>query len=57
MKLHTPEEDSALIGMYRKKYSIRFEKFNHVFRSDKPMLWYEMMFRLGGLRYEGVNYT
>lgn len=43
--------------MFRKKYSIRFEKFNAMFRHDKPTLWYELMFRLGGLRYEGITYT
>jgi hypothetical protein len=54
---NTAEADSALVGMYRKKYAIRFEKFNSVFRNDKPTLWYELMFRLSGLRYEGIVYS
>lgn len=51
------EVDSALLGMYRKKYSIRFERFNSVFRHDKPTLWYELLYRLAGLCYEGVHYA
>lgn len=35
---------------------VHYEAFKKMFENDKPYIWYDVLYRLSGIKYEGLKY-
>lgn len=50
------ELEGYLRRLNEQKVSIDFGGFRKIYKNEKPFLWYDLMWRISGLEYEGLKY-
>lgn len=47
---------NRVLSSKQKHIFIDFDAFCHVYRNDKPFLWYDLMYSFSGTAYHGLKY-
>ena len=49
-------KQNKLHHLNKKKILVHYEGFKRLFENEKPYLWYDLVWRVSGVKYEGLKY-